>query len=143
MKFRNKYSIQFKLKCLYLVKIVGIYRTSIIIGIDKKCIRCWNLNKEKFENIVKTNVSHRLPGAGCKLKCPDIQEKIMLFITKCKERGINLTMNLIIQEYCRICTEKKNCSKSTLRKWYYRFLKKNNITIKDLNIKTNFLYYLQ
>ena len=131
MKIRRKYSIQFKLKCLDLVKIVGIYRTSIIIGIDKKCIRCWNLNKEKFENIVKTNFSYRLPGAGCKLRCPDIQEKIKLFITKCKEIGINLTMNLIIQEYCRICPEKKNCSKSTLRKWYYRFLKKNNFTIKD------------
>ena len=38
MKFRKKYSIQFKLKWIELIKILGIYTTSLILGIDKKFI---------------------------------------------------------------------------------------------------------
>ncbi len=38
MKFKKKYSIQFKLKCVELVPILGIYGTSIIVGIDKKLL---------------------------------------------------------------------------------------------------------
>ena len=53
MKFKKKYSIQFKLKCVELIPILGIYGTSLILGIDKKCITSWNLNKKKFQKIKK------------------------------------------------------------------------------------------
>ena len=103
MKFRNKYSIQFKLKCLELANILGYYRTSIIIGINKKCIKDWYLKKEKFQNIIKKNCTYRLPGGCCKVKYPNKEEEILYFIIKCKEIGIILNPNLVIQEYCRIC----------------------------------------
>ncbi len=61
MKFRKKYSIQFKLKCLELVPILGIYRTSLILGIHKNCITSWNLNKKKLQKIKEKNSSYRLP----------------------------------------------------------------------------------
>ena len=48
MKFRNRYSIKFKLKCLELVKILGIYRTSKILKIDKKCFKNCYLNQEQL-----------------------------------------------------------------------------------------------
>lgn len=35
----RKYSILYKLKCLEIVKIIGIYGTSIVVGISKSCIR--------------------------------------------------------------------------------------------------------
>ncbi len=50
MKFR-KYSIEFKLKCLEMVKKFGIYKTSKYTRIDKKSIKYWIKNKEKFQNI--------------------------------------------------------------------------------------------
>ncbi len=53
MQLNNKYSIKFKLKCLELVKIVGIYRASIIIRINRKSIREWYLNSEKYLDIKK------------------------------------------------------------------------------------------
>ena len=53
MKLNNKYSIKFKLKYLELVKILGIYRTSIIIGINRKSIREWYLNSQKYVDIKK------------------------------------------------------------------------------------------
>ena len=61
MKLNNKYSIRFKLKCLDLVKIFGIYRTSIIIGINRKSIRERYLNTQKYLAIEKKNYRYRLP----------------------------------------------------------------------------------
>ena len=131
MKFRKKYSIQFKLKCIELVPILGIYGTSLIIGIDKKCITSWNLNKKKLQKIKEKNSSYRLPGSGCKVKFLSKEKEICLFINRCKEIGIKLNMNLIIEEFCCLCPQMKKYSKNTLRKWYYRFLKKINYNIKD------------
>ena len=131
MKFRKKYSIQFKLKCLELVPILGIYGTSLIVGINKKCITSWNLNKKRLQNIKEKNSSYRLPGGGCKVKYPIKEKEIFLFINRCKEIGIKLNMNLIIEEICCLCPQMKQYSKNTLRKWYYRFLKRINYNIKD------------
>ena len=130
MKYRKKYSIQFKLKCIELVQILGIYGTSLILGIDKKCINSWISNKMKLQNIKQKNSSYRLPGGGCKVKFASKENEIFLFIDRCKEIGINLNMNLIIEEFCRICPHVKKNSKNTLIKWYYRFLKRINHNIK-------------
>ena len=132
MKFRNKYSIKFKLKCLELVKILGIYRTSKILKIDKKCFKNWYLNEEQLQNMKEKNCFYRLPGGGKKIKFPEQEKKICLFILNCHEIGIKLNTNLIIEEYCRICTEMINYSKRTLRKWYDRFCKRNNCMNKIL-----------
>ena len=129
MKFRKKYSIQFKLKCLELINVLGIYGTSLIVGIDKKCITSWNLNKKRLQNIKEKNFLYRLPGDGCKVKYPIKKKEIFLFINRCKEIGIKLNMNLIIEEFCCLCPQMKKYSKNTLRKWYYRFLKRFNYNI--------------
>jgi len=131
MKFRNKYSIQFKSKCIELVNILGVYRTSVILGIDKKCIKYWYFQRANFHNIIKANCCYRLPGAGKKVKYLKKEEEVMYFIIKCKEIGIILNSNLIIEEYCRICPDVKNNSYSSLRKWFYRFLKRFNYSIND------------
>ena len=88
MKFRKKYLIKFKLKCLELVPILGIYGTSKFVGIEKKYINSWNLNKKKFQKIKEKNSSYRLPGGGCKVKYPIKEKEIFLFINRCKEIGI-------------------------------------------------------
>ena len=131
MKFRKKYSIKFKLKCIDLANIVGIYKTSIIIGVDKKSVRNWYFKREQLKNIVKQNSTYRLPGGGCKLKYPNKGKEIMFFILKCNEIGIILNMKLIIEECFRICPEMKNYSYILLRKWIYRFLKRNNYHINN------------
>ena len=131
MKFRKKYSIQFKLKCLELVPILGIYRTSLILGIHKTCIISWNLNKQKLQKIKEKNSSYRLPGGGSKVKFPNKENEIFLFIDRCKEIEIKLNMNSIIEEFCCVCPQMKKYSKNSLRKWYYRFLKRFNFNIKD------------
>ena len=84
MKLKNKYYIQFKLKCLELVKILGIYRTSIILWIDRKSIRQWFLNSQKYLDIDKKNSTYRLAGAGVKVKYPEKEDKMLLFIIRCK-----------------------------------------------------------
>ncbi len=131
MKFRKKYSIKFKLKCLELVPILGIYRTSLILGIDKKCINCWKLNEKKLKNIKNKNSSYRLPGGGCKVKYPNKENEIFLFIDRYKGIGIKLNMNIIIEEFCCLCPDMKKYPKNSLRNWYYRFLKRFNFNIKD------------
>jgi hypothetical protein len=108
MKLRNKYSIQFKFKCLELTNILGYYRTSIIIRIKKICIKDWYLNWEKLQNIIKKNCTYRIPGRGCKVKRLKKEEEVLYFIIKCKEIGIILTPNLVFEEYCRNILKWKN-----------------------------------
>ena len=131
MKFRKKYSIQFKLKCLELAKKLGIYKTSLFLGINRKCISSWILNKKNLQNVEKKSSSFRLPGGGCKVKYPIKEKEMLNFINRCKEIGIHLNMNLIIEEFCSLCPDMKSYSKNSLRKWYYRFLKRINYSIKD------------
>ena len=131
MKLKLKYSIRFKLKCLELVKVLGIYRTSIIIGINRKSIREWYLNSQKYLDIVKKNSTYRLPGAGPKVKYAKKEDEIALFVIRCKEIGLSLNTKSIIEEYCRICPNMKQYSKHTLKKWCYSFLKRNNYYISD------------
>ena len=137
MKLKKKYSIQFKLKCLDLVKILGIYRTSLIIGINRNSIRHWYINRQKLNNVEEKNSTYRLPGGGNKVKYPKKESEILLFMTRCKEIGIIVNTRLIIQEYCRICPDLKKNSKPTLKKWCYRFLKRNNYSIYDFQVVKN------
>ena len=127
MKLNNKYSIGFKLKCLELVKVLGIYRTSIIIGINRKSIRDWYLNTQKYLDVKKKNSTFRLQGGGAKEKYPKKEDEIALFVIRCKEIGLPLNAKSIIEEYCRICPNMKKYSIHTLKKWCYNFLKRNKI----------------
>ena len=90
------------------------------------------LKKEKFQNIIKKNITYRLSGGGFKVKNNNKEEEVLHFIIKCKEIGIILTPNLVIEEYCRIFPEMEKYSKSSLRKWFNRFLKRH------VNIKKDF-----
>ena len=128
MVFR-KYSVLFKLKCIEIVKIIGINKVSKITRIDKKCIRQWYLNRELLQNIKKKDTTYRLPGGGAKIKYPILEREITKFIYRCVDIGIKLNNNLIIQEMIRINPENKNKSKMSLKKWYYRLRKRQSITI--------------
>ena len=128
MRYR-KFSIHFKLKCLNLVKQKGLYKTSKITGIDKTYFIKWKLNKAKFEKINKKKSTFRLP----KIKQTKILEKnLILFINRCKEIGIPLTLTLILNQMYDMNPHLKNVLKNTLRRWVYRFLKKNNYNINEL-----------
>ena len=134
MKLKNKYSIKFKLKCLDLIKILGIYRTALILKINRKCIRNWYKNRQKLYDIEEKISTYRLPGGGNKIKNPKKEAEMVLFMNRCKEIGIILNTKLIVQEYCRICPDMKKYSKSSLKNWCYRFLKRNNFFIYNFEI---------
>lgn len=125
MKYK-KYSVLFKLKCIEIVKIIGLYRVSKITKINKKTIKQWYLNKELLQNIKKKDSTYRLPGGGAKVKYPILQREISNFIYKCLQIGIKINNNLIIQEMFRINPETKKKSKKYLQKWCYRLKKKQN-----------------
>lgn len=132
MKFR-KYSMRFKYECIKLIEIIGINNTSKQLGINHKCIRNWYFNRGKFKDLKEYNNIYRLPGGGAKLKYPKLEEKMKIFIQKCLEIGINITYNLIIEELFRIQPDMKKKKKNSLKKWCYRFFKRNNYSIKNLN----------
>lgn len=69
---------------------------------ESKITNDWFLKREKFQNIIKKNITYRLSGGGCKVKNSNKKEEVLHFITKCKEIDIILTPNLVIKEYCRI-----------------------------------------
>ena len=71
-------------------------------------------------------------GCGSKIKYPVQEKEIIDFIFKCKEIGIPLNTNIIIEELYRICPKIKNNSKKSLRKWCYRLFKKYQLKIKDI-----------
>ena len=128
MKFR-KYSIQFKNECIKYIEIIGINNTSKQLGISRKCIRNWYLNKEKLKHLKEYNTIYRLPGGGAKVKYPKEEKHIVNFILKCLDIGIVITYNLIIKELIRIQPEMKKKNINALKKWCYRLLKRNNFSI--------------
>ena len=96
MRLRNRYSIRFKLKCLEIVNFLGIYKTSQIIGINKKSVKNWDLNREKLRDINEKNSLFRLSDERSRVKYPELEEKIVVFILRCKEIGINFNSNGIL-----------------------------------------------
>jgi hypothetical protein len=136
MKFR-KYSIEFKLKCLEMVKIFGIYKTSKCTKIDKKCIKYWIKNKEKFQNIIDKKNTFRLPSKGSLFVKSDKEIEIINCILKCKEIGIPINTNLIVDELIRIIPELKKYSRITLKKWCYKFYKRYYFNIFELKKKVD------
>ena len=133
MKFK-KYSIDFKLKIIPLIPILGYYGVSKIYGIDRKSLREWRKRKDQLEKMKNKETSFRLPGGGTKPKNPEIENEIAKFLYRCNEIGIPTTTGMIIDELIRIQPEMKNKERSSLRKWCYRFLgrfKANKIDVKD------------
>ena len=133
MKFR-KYSIEFKLKCLEMVKKFGVYKISKHTKIDKKCIKYWIKHKERFQNIIDTKNTFRLPRKGSLLGNinKEIEIEIIHLILKCKDIGISINTNLIIDELMRIIPQVKKYSIYTLKKWCYKFYKRHNFNIFEL-----------
>ena len=136
MKFR-KYSIEFKLKCLEMVKKFGIYKISKSTRIDKKCIKYWIKNKEKLLNIIDKKNTFRLPRKGSLIIKIDKEIEIIHFIFKCKEIGIPINTNLIVDELRRLCPQIKNYSIITLKKWCYKLYKRHYLNILELKKNIN------
>ncbi len=133
MKFR-KYSIEYKLKCLEMVKKFGIYKISKCTKIDKKCIKYWIKNKEKFQNIIDKKNTFRLPRKDSLLgKIEEIE--IIHFILKCKEIGIPINTKLVVDELMRIYPELKSYSIITLKHWCYKLYKRHYLNIFELKKK--------
>ena len=133
MKIR-KYSIQYKLKCLELVKRLGIYGTSKVVGINKSSLKNWYLNEEKLKTIKNKNSTYRIPSIQSKIKYDKYEKEILNLINRCKEIGLPLNTGFIIDEYCRICPEIQNKSKQSLKSWCYRFLRKYNLNLSDIKL---------
>lgn len=134
MKFR-KYSIEFKLKCLEIVKKYGIYKISKYIGIDKNCIKRWIVNKEKLQNVKDKKNTFRLSNRRSILLKVEGEIEIIHFILRCKEIGIPINTDLVINELTRINPKLQLFAKSTLKKWCYSFYKRNNFNISELKKK--------
>ncbi len=89
MKFRNKYSIQFKLKCIELVTILGIYGTYLIVGIDKNYITFWNLNKKKLQKIKEKILHIDYQGVVVKLNILLKKKKYIFLLIDVKKLELN------------------------------------------------------
>ena len=88
-------------------------------------------------NLNEKNSFFRLSDERSRVKFPEEEEKIVLFILRCKEIGIKLNSSLVIDEFCRICPKMIAYSKRSLRKWYYRFKIRYNNIINDCVIVKN------
>ena len=121
MKFK-KYSIDFKLKIVPLISVLGYYGVSKVYGIDRKSLREWRKRKTQLEKMKNKENTFRLPGGGTKPKNPEIEKEIAKFLNRCIEIGIPTTTGMIIDELIRIEPNMKFKERSSLRKWCYRFL---------------------
>lgn len=72
------------------MKLSSIHGCSRKYLIDRKCIRGWSTDLDKFKELDKTNLRNNLPG--------DIEYKLIDFIKKNREQGITLNSHEIIVE---------------------------------------------
>ena len=118
-----------------MIKKYGIYKISKCTNIDKKCFKHWIKNKEKFQNVIDKENTFRLSRKGSLFQNIDQEIEIIQLILKCKEIGIPLNTNLIVDELIRLLPQLKNYSRYTLKKWCYKFYKKHNFNIFELKKK--------
>ena len=127
MKKCKKYSIEEKLYYVNLSSKIGLHKTSLISGIDRKSLREWSKNKNKLEKIINKQTKYRLPGGGAKSKTNNLENHLIYFILCCKKVGMRITSNLVINELLRIAPSNYEKTIGALRNWCYRFFKRSQI----------------
>ena len=127
MKKWKKYSIEEKLNYVDLATKIGLHKTSIISGIDRKSLREWCNNKLKLEKIRNKQNKYRLPGGGAKSKTSELEHHLIYFILCCRKVGIRISSNLVINELLRIAPCNNQKSLGALRNWCYRFFRRCHI----------------
>ncbi len=130
MKLIRKYRIQYKLNSLYLVKILGISKTCKTLGIDRKTLNEWYIKQDRFKDIKEKNRKFRLPGGGAKPQTLEYEKQIVDLINERKKKNLSLKPKSIFQELYKIYPHMKKKTIKSLRCWWYRFIKRNNIKLK-------------
>ncbi len=125
-KFR-KFSIDVKLKYVKLANRMGFNFISDLAGINRKMLKEWEKKSELFKNIPNKQKVYRLPGGGAKSQTLNNEDKLIKVINELKKNDIKITCKVVINEIIKIQPEMGLKNKKTLRKWCYRFFKRNKI----------------
>ena len=137
-KGHKKYSVEFKLKVIELIKLnFSIHYISNKLSIDRKTIREW-LQKEDCLKIVSNK--------GKQFRCnrntgkttyfsEEEELKIYNWIIECRESGKPLSTKSVISYASKIKEDFFNKTLNTKLQWTYRFLKRYGFSIRRVSHK--------
>ncbi len=125
-----KYTIEQKIKIVNEIEKSSINAINKKYGIDKKCLRDWRDNKDKLLATSNKRNKYRLGHSGVKPIAYEFEETILNWINHSRLLGIGITIKSVIAYTITLCPSLKEKSYLQLYKWFQRFKKRNNISIR-------------
>ena len=128
----KKYTIKQKLHILNLLHNYSISKCKIerLYGISRKTQRDWAEQEEDLMDALHKNKKYRINGGGKKPEIADLEFELCQYVDTARGLGISIITNEIIVKAMQLMPTLNNKSYSTLYKWCYKFLRRNNYTLR-------------
>ncbi len=134
VKYKS-YDLQFKLKAIERAEEEGNHATARALGIDRKRLREWRMQKVELQAIVqsegemRTNSKRRrLCGGGCTAKFANEEQIIADWILEQREQHFRVTRNMIAEKAKQVFED--NDFKAS-QGWMNNFMRRWNFTIRQ------------
>ena len=153
-KERKKYTLEYKKKIVkeYLEnKDISIRDLEEKYDIPKSCINEWINSFDLINNEENQRIRCRFEGGGRHSETEDIENELLNWIQKMRKLGISINTANIIIKAIELFPAFKGKNYKTLLNWSYRFLKRNNYSIRRAthlgqelkkNVKEEFIKFL-
>ena len=94
-------------------------------GVDEASVRYW---KQQENELSKLSGGKRLPGAGRKVKLPDMEELLAAWIFELRSKNVRITRSAIQTKALELHTGEEDFSAS--RGWLEKFFRRHNFTLR-------------
>ena len=126
---KKSYDIGFKLKVVTAVKEgMSKVKAAKTYGINRRRVQEWVQQEEQLKKMARSR--RRLPGAGCKIRYQDIEEKLIAYFEERRNKGVRVTGKAFKSEALRLHKAYGNQSFKASSSWYRRFKKRHNISLR-------------
>ena len=125
---KGSYTASFKLKVVQYAEDTNKSAASKLFGVHRKRVQEWCKQKDQLKQL-KSN-ARSLPGRGRKVSYPDIEKRLLTWMTDIREAGGRVTGKGLKRECLRLHRLYGNQSFKASAGWYRGFKKRNNIVMR-------------
>ena len=124
----QSYEVSFKLKVVQYAKEQGNNAASRYFKVDRKRVREWR-GKEADLKLLPAR-RKKLKGGGQKINWPEIEEKLMTWLNRHREKGVRVTGKALKREALRLHKTEGNQGFKASCTWLRKFMKRHNISFR-------------
>ena len=123
---RKSYDSAFKLKVVEYAEDNSNRRAAKRYKVDESCVRDWR--KKKGQLVTVPSQKQRLPGAGRRLKLPDLEGQLALWIEEQRRQHLPVTRTAIQRKALQLHRGEEQFAAS--KGWLEKFLKRHDLSLR-------------